>query len=199
MENSMASIFIKLIVAFNRGDTFVFGSWVCTADGAGSFQRLLTMTPNPSIGLVTLPEVVTGELAGKFGEISLYNQHVDFELGSDPNSNSTSPWAIACEPAIEPSCVDSLLHEHFPYYLCIASKAHAKALTVRRAGKEIVSDYTSDSNPVSGYYSDSSYEFDFGSDPDEPESEISMTEQPLSGPATGLVITSTPAGRSSTG
>jgi hypothetical protein len=199
MENSMASIFIKLIVAFNRGDTFVFGSWVCTADGAGSFQRLLTMTPNPSIGLVTLPEVVTGELAGKFGEISLYNQHVDFELGSDPNSNSTSPWAIACEPAIEPSCVDSLLHEHFPYDLCIASKAHAKALTVRRAGKEIVSDYTSDSNPVSGYYSDSSYEFDFGSDPDEPESEISMTEQPLSGPATGLVITSTPAGRSSTG
>jgi hypothetical protein len=42
---------------------------------------------------------------------------------------------------------------------------------------------------------DSSYEFDFGSDPDEPESENSMTEQPLSGPATGLVITSTPAGR----
>jgi hypothetical protein len=42
---------------------------------------------------------------------------------------------------------------------------------------------------------DSSYEFDFGLDPDEPESEISTTEQPLSGPATGLVITSTPAGR----
>jgi hypothetical protein len=62
-----------------------------------------------------------------------------------------------------------------------------------RAGKEIVSDYISDFNPVSGYYSDSSYEFDFGSDPDEPE--ISTTEQPLSGPATGLVITSTSAGR----
>jgi hypothetical protein len=63
------------------------------------------------------------------------------------------------------------------------------------AGKETVSDYTSDSNPTSGYYSDSSHELDFGSDPDEPESEISMTEQPLSGPATGLVITSTPTGR----
>jgi hypothetical protein len=60
---------------------------------------------------------------------------------------------------------------------------------------EIVSDYTLDSNHVSGYYSDSSYEFDFGSDPDEPESKNSTTEQPLSGPATGLVITSTPAGR----
>jgi hypothetical protein len=31
------------------------------------------MTPNPSTGLVTLPEVVTGEHTGKFGEISLYN------------------------------------------------------------------------------------------------------------------------------
>jgi hypothetical protein len=60
---------------------------------------------------------------------------------------------------------------------------------------EIASDYTSDSNPVSGYYSDSSHEFDFKSDPDEPESEISATEQPLSGPVTGLVITSTPVGR----
>jgi hypothetical protein len=91
--------------------------------------------------------------------------------------------------------VDFPLHEHFPYGLCNASKAHAKALTVRRAGKEIISDYNSDSNPVSGYYSDSSYEFDFGSDPDEPESKNSTTEQRLSGPATGLVITSTPAGR----
>jgi hypothetical protein len=98
------------------------------------------MTPNPSTGLVTLPEVVTGELAGKFGEISLYNQNADFELGSDSNSNSTSPWAIACEAAIEPSCADSPLHEHFPYGLCNASKAQAKVLTARRAGKEIVSD-----------------------------------------------------------
>jgi hypothetical protein len=195
MANSTASISIKPTVAFNRGDTFVFGSWICTADGAGSFQRRLTMAPNPSTGLVTLPEVITGELTGKFGEISLYNQHADFEFGSASNSNSTSLWAIACESATEPSCADSPLHEHFPYGLCNASKAHAKALTARRVGKEIVSDYTSDSSPVSGYYSDSFYEFDFGSDPDEPESEISTTKQPLSGPATGLVITSTPAGR----
>jgi hypothetical protein len=195
MANSTASVLIKPVDAFNRGDTFVFGSRVCTADGAGSFQRRLTMTPNPSTGLVTLPEVVTGELVGKFGEISLYNLHADFELGSDSNSNSTSLWAIACEPAIEPSCAESPLHEHFPYGLSIASKVHAKALTARRAGKEIVSDYTTDSNPISSYYSDSSYEFDFGSDPDRPESETFTTEQPLSGPDTGLVITSTPAWR----
>jgi hypothetical protein len=80
---------------------------------------------------------------------------------------------------------------------------------MRRAGKEIVSEYNSDSNtvpgynsdsnPISGYYSDS-YEFDFRSDPDKPESENHTTEQPLSGPASGLVITSTlPPGDSSTG
>jgi hypothetical protein len=123
------------------------------------------MAPNPSTRLVMLPEVITGELAGQLGETSLYNQHADFEFGSASNSNSTSPWVIACEPATQPSCADFPLHEHFPYGLCNASKARAKALTVRRAGKEIVSDYASDSNPASGYYSDSSYEFDFGSDP----------------------------------
>jgi hypothetical protein len=56
---------------------------------------------------VTLPDVVTGELARKFGEISLFDQHADFELGSASNSNSTSPWAIACEPATQPSHVVS--------------------------------------------------------------------------------------------
>jgi hypothetical protein len=60
MENSTALVYIKPTVAFNRGDTFVFGAWVCTADGAGSFQRRLAMPPNPETGLVTLPEVVTG-------------------------------------------------------------------------------------------------------------------------------------------
>jgi hypothetical protein len=195
MANLTASIFIKPTVTFNRGDTVVFGSWVCTADGAGSFQRRLTMPPNPKTGLVTLPEVVMGNLAGKFSEISLYNQHADFDLGSASNSNSTSPWAIACESAIEPSCVDSPLHEHFPYGLCNASRAHEEALSARRAGKVIVSEYNSDSNPISGYYSDSSYEFDFGADPDDPESENHTAEQPLSGLASDLVITSTPAGR----
>jgi hypothetical protein len=153
------------------------------------------MTYNPRTGLVTLPEVITGDLTGNFDEISLFNQHADFESGSASNSNSTSPWVTACEPATEPSCVDAPLHEHFPFGLCNACRTHAKALVARRAGKEIASDYASDSNPGSGYYSDSSYEFDFRSDLDEPESENPTTAQLLSGPATGLVITSTPADR----
>jgi hypothetical protein len=98
------------------------------------------MTPNPNTGVVTLPEVITGNLTGKFGEISLYNQHADFESGSTSNSNSTSPWVTACELATETSCVDAPLHEHFPYGLCNASRAHAEALVARRADKVIVSD-----------------------------------------------------------
>jgi hypothetical protein len=150
MANLTTSILIKPTVAFNRGDTFVFGSWVCVADGAGSFQRCLTMTPNLKTGLVTFPEVITGTLAGKFCEISLYNQHADFEYESASNSNSTSPWVIACEPATEPTCEDAPLHECFPYGLGNASRAHVEAFVACRAGKEIIPDYSSDSNPASG-------------------------------------------------
>jgi hypothetical protein len=101
--------------------------------------------------------VITGDLTGKSGEISLYNQHADFESGSASNLNSTSPWVTACESATEPSCVDAPLHKHFPFSICNASRAHAEALVARRAGKEIIPDYASDSNPSSGYYPDSSY------------------------------------------
>jgi hypothetical protein len=85
------------------------------------------------------------------------------------------------------------------------SRARTEAPSSRRTGKEPVPEYNSDSdtapghasdsNPLSGFYSDSAYKFDFGSDPEDPESEDNTTEQPLSGLASGLVITSTPAGR----
>jgi hypothetical protein len=83
MANSTAPVYFKPIVAFNRGDTFVSGTWVCTADGAGSFQRRLTMSPNPQTSLVTLPDIITGELAGKFSEISLFNHQVRLQLELD--------------------------------------------------------------------------------------------------------------------
>jgi hypothetical protein len=205
MANSTASVYIKPTVTFNRGDTFIFGAWVCTADGAGSFQHRLTMPPNPETGLVTLPEVVTGELAGKFGEISLFDQHTDFELGSASNSSSTSPWAIVCELATQPSHMDSPPCERFTRGPRDVSRAHVKAPSTRWAGKEPVPEYDSDSdttpghpsdsNPLFGFYSDSAYEFNFGSDHEDPVFEDNSTEQPLSGPTSGLVITSTPAGR----
>jgi hypothetical protein len=154
---------------------------------------------------VTLPEVVTGELADKFGEILLFDQHADFELGPASNSNSTSLWAIVCEPATQPSHVASPPRECFTHGPCNLRRARTEAPSTRRAGKEPIPEYnsdsdtalghTSDSNPLSGFYSDSAYEFDFGSDPEDPESEDNSTEQPISGPASRLVITSTPAGR----
>jgi hypothetical protein len=154
---------------------------------------------------VTLPEVVTGELAGKFGEISLFDHHADFELGSASNSNSTSSWAIECEPTTQPSHVVSPPRELSTRGPCNVSRARTEAPSSRRAGKEPVPEYNSDSdtapghvsdsNPLSGFYSDSAYEFDFGSDPEDPESERNTTEHPLSGPASRLVITSTHAGR----
>jgi hypothetical protein len=205
MANSTAPVYFKPTAAFNRGDTFIFGAWVCTADGAGSFQCRLTMPPNPETGFVTLPEVVTGELAGKFGEISLFNHHADFELEFASNSNSTSPWAIACEPAAQPSHVVPPSRERSTRRPCNPCRARTRAPSSRRAGKEPVREYNSDSdtapghasdsNPLFGFYSDSAYEFDFGSDLEDPESEDNSTEHPLSGPASGLVITSTPAGR----
>jgi hypothetical protein len=206
MANSTAPVCFKHTVAFNRGDTFVFGAWVCTADGAGSFQRRLTMPPNPKTGLVTLPEAVTGELAGKFGEISLFNHHADFELEFASNSNSTSPRAIACEPAAQPSQAVPSPRERSACGPRILSRARTGAPASRRAGKEPALEYSSDSdatpdrapdsNPLSEFYSNPDYEFDFGSDPEEPESEDNSTELPLSGPASGLVIASTPAGYS---
>jgi hypothetical protein len=163
------------------------------------------MQPNPKTGFVTLPEVVTGELAGKFGEISLFDHRADFELESAPDTNSTSPWAIACELPAQPSQAIPSLHERSTRGPCILSRARTGAPTSRRAGKEPVPEYSSDSDatpdrapdssPLSEFYSNPDYEFDFGSDPEEPEFEDNSTDLPLSGPASGLVIASTPAGR----
>jgi hypothetical protein len=84
--------------------------------------------------------------------------------------------------------VDSPPRERFTHGPRNVSRAHTKAPTTRRAGKEPVpgydsdSDaapsYASDSNPLFGFYSDPAYEFDFGSDPEEPESEDNSTKQP---------------------
>jgi hypothetical protein len=85
MVNSMSSIIFKPTATFNHSDTSVFGSWVCTADGTGTFQRYLTMTTLLKTGLVVLLEAVTDKLVEKFDEFSLYNQAADFEIGSASN------------------------------------------------------------------------------------------------------------------
>jgi hypothetical protein len=104
---------------------------------------------------VTLPEVVTGELASKFGEISLFDQHADFELGSASNSNSTSQWAIACEPATQPLHVVSPPRERSTRGPCNLSRARTEAPSSHRANKEPVPEYNSDSDTAPGHASDS--------------------------------------------
>jgi hypothetical protein len=143
----------------------VFGAWVCTAEGAGSFLRRLTMLPNLKTGFVMLPEVVTGELAGKFGEISLFNHHADFELESASNSNSTSLWAIACEPAAQPSQAVPSPRERSARGPRILCRARTGAPSSRRAGKEPVPEYNSDSDTAPAHASDSNPLFEFYSDP----------------------------------
>jgi hypothetical protein len=86
----------------------------------------------------------------------------------------------------------------------VLNRARTGAPSSRRAGKKPAPEYNSDSDtspgrasdstPLSEFYSDSAYDFDFGSDLEVPESEDNSTQHPLSGPASGLVITSTPAG-----
>jgi hypothetical protein len=88
MANSTASIVIRPTAAFNRGDTFVFSSWVCITDDAGSFQHYLTMTLDQVTGLVTLPEVVINPLVEQFWEFLLCHQVANFELGSASNSTT---------------------------------------------------------------------------------------------------------------
>jgi hypothetical protein len=130
MANSTAPVYFKPTVAFNRCDTFVFGAWVCTADGAGSFQRRLTMPPNPKTGFVTLPEVVSGK-------ISLFKHHADFELESASNSNSTSPT--------QPSQAVPSPRERSARGPRTLSRARTGAPSLRRVGKEPVPEYNSDS------------------------------------------------------
>jgi hypothetical protein len=97
--------------------------------------------------------------------------------------------------APDPSHRPVLPHEHFPYGLRSASTVYTDTLILCRAGKEIVSEYSLDTNAFPDYNSDSSYEFDFGLDLIEPKPEHNSTEKPLSGPTTGLVITSPLASR----
>jgi hypothetical protein len=149
------------------------------------------MPPNPETGFVTLPEVVTSELTGKFGEISLFDHHADFELESVSNSNSTSPWAIACETAAQPSHVVPSPRERSTRGPRILSRARKEAPPSRRAGKEPVPEYNSDSdtgpghasdsNPLSGFYSDSAYEFDFGSPQRIPSPRTTLLSIPYQG------------------
>jgi hypothetical protein len=199
MTNSMASITIKPTAAFNRGDTFTSGSWVCTADGAGSFQRYLTMTSDPETGLVTLPEAAMGQLVEKFDEISLYNNVANVEFGSRPTlTRQLLGWSHASWHLSHRVEYYSPMSNSHTASAVLAQLTRMRSSPVEPARSEVASEYSSDSSVLLDYNSNSSYEFYFRFDPIELEADCnsgSYAEKPLSGHAIGLVIKSTPAGR----
>jgi hypothetical protein len=113
MANLMDSVIIKPNVTFKHDNTFIFDSWVCTANNTKSFRCYLTMTSDPETGFMMLPEATTDQLVKKFDKISLSNNSVGFEFGSASNSTSTSTWVETREPAPKPSCGLILPHEQF--------------------------------------------------------------------------------------
>ena len=124
----MALVIIKPNVAFSRGDTFVFGSWVYIANGAGSFQRYLTLTPDPKSGFVTLPEASTDQLAENFGEISLSDPIRELKPKFESNPTPPRTWSEPRELAPEPALGSEFYAPTLPFGLRNAGAVYAAAL-----------------------------------------------------------------------
>ena len=129
----MAQITIKPTVTFKQGDTFIFGSWVCIVNGAGSFQRYLTLTLELKPAPMTLPQAPMDDLAKDFSEISLSDPIRELELESEYNSTSTHLWTEPCELAPKP-----LFGLNFPFGLHNTGATFQSVLpTLQWPGKEI--------------------------------------------------------------
>jgi hypothetical protein len=81
----MASFnFIKSVPS--QGTTFVFGSWVCIADGAGNFRRFLVdMTPKT---FAADPHSGLDKFIGELDYLSLHTSAAQIEMESVPSSTS---------------------------------------------------------------------------------------------------------------
>jgi hypothetical protein len=92
----MASFnFIKSVPS--QGTTFVFGSWVCIADGAGNFRRFLvdmtlkTFAADPRSGL--------DKFVDELDNLPLHTSAAQIEEKSAPNS--TSSGAATTSPSLD--------------------------------------------------------------------------------------------------
>jgi hypothetical protein len=85
--SSMASLnFIRSVPS--QGKTFVFGSWVCIADGAGSFRRfLIDMRPKT---VATDPRSDLDKFIDELDNLSLHASATQIEMESAPGSTSSS-------------------------------------------------------------------------------------------------------------
>jgi hypothetical protein len=98
----MASVTINSTVAFERGDTFIFGSWVCVADGAGSFLRFIAATPE-QLHAPPSPQATVTNLVENLGEIMPSDPtrgHVsEFEYNSTLTPAKTGPHESVSNPS----------------------------------------------------------------------------------------------------
>ena len=165
----MAPIIINSTVAFEQGDTFVFGSWVCIADGAGCFLRFLAQTLELKPTSTTLPQASMDDLAENFGEISLSDPIRELESESEYNSTSTQAWIEPRELAPESSSCPVYLPQPLLFgHRSTGAPYQATLSKLKRLCKEAMSEYFSDSVLTPDYYSDSyEYEFGYGSDSSE--------------------------------
>jgi hypothetical protein len=177
LANSMALDIIKPSVTFQQGDTFVFGSWVCIADGAGSFLRYLASTSESKLKSSMLTQASMEEFIKNFGEISLSDLVKELELESE--YNSTSPTIQAESPSLVAESalnLDSLPTPPIFGHRHVITAYQAALKLLMCPSSKIVLEYSSDSEVHLNCFDSDSFEFvfDYGSD--------STEAQQLSGP-----------------
>jgi hypothetical protein len=75
---------------FPVGSTFIFGSWICVADGDGRLQSQLTEILPPQHTLAT-PAIVTDQLVEKHSQLLISDSTQISKVPKEINSGSTTP------------------------------------------------------------------------------------------------------------
>jgi len=75
------------IMMIDRGTTFVFGSWVCVANGSGGFDSHLT-NPGEPVTILTRSDSLANE-SSNLGEMLLPDFAKEVKQKLDGNSSST--------------------------------------------------------------------------------------------------------------
>jgi hypothetical protein len=98
----MASFqFTRLVPS--HGTTFVFGSWVCIADGVGNFCRFLVDMKTPTAGLRSDLDKFVDDL----DDLSIHASTAKIEVESTPGATSSGAAATDLQEA-DPDSVHAI-------------------------------------------------------------------------------------------
>ncbi|CAN6341059.1 unnamed protein product [Urochloa humidicola] len=97
---------IKSTIAFHEGATFVFGSWVCIADGIGGFRRHLMPAPEKKAAPASTTRPTVFDIAKNLDEIRLSGH----EYESGRCSTSTQAQIGLLKPDSNPSASGGGIH-----------------------------------------------------------------------------------------